>query len=82
MSTSGSRIWEERLRADWEAADRILFEESKKTDAYQRRMMAAYRLNRKKGRLVRLLVKGKLRQKMKEKLWGRMTVDTLPRQRG
>ena len=45
-------------------------------------VVAAYRLNRKKGRLVWLLVKGKLRQKMKEKLWGRLTVDTLPLQRG
>lgn len=74
ISTANNDVWNQRLMQDWLAADIIMFDESRKLDQFQRKMIQAVH-NNKKGRLSKLMVKGKLKQFVYSKLKKRMTED-------
>ena len=76
VSTNGHSIWGERLKNDYDAADKIINQTSN-LDKFQKKMLKCYN-NVNKNILTKLFTKGKLKQKLTRRFKIRKTINYLP----
>jgi glycosyltransferase involved in cell wall biosynthesis len=77
VSTSGNEVWSKRLKADWEAADRIMIDEVRYCDSYQLKMRKVlvdqYDSDGIKKRIKHYFTKGRIAFLVMKKIFPRMT---------
>ena len=73
VSTANNSIWNQRLMNDWNAANNIMFDQTRELDDFQIEMIRAVQ-QKQKGYLSKLMIKGKLKQFIYSKIKKRMTM--------
>ncbi len=77
ISTSGNSIWNERLRKDWLATDKIMLDEIQNCDTFQKKLIKIIKRQQIDNKIVRRMVsyfdKGRLNFNIKSKLTPRQT---------